>query len=268
MGSPDPILTSLKSFGLNVVRLPRERLGPLHLLRRDGDRMTVIGHVANLMQSTVATPTIRAAQAANIAGSRTRKLDLSLGLNLMGGWLAALGGQSAGLKLKYESAESVSFAFDDVKVDEVEPIEVDRYLAASIVAPTAVQARDDLEHSRLYLITRAAKSSTFTVEAETSSGHALELDVPAIQQVVGANVHVSSSNSSKSSVKYKGSKMLYFGFEAIQLFYNGSRYQGYAPLEAGAAGLLGPNDGTTQPQRVKFEFDAPFVGVDDPADLP
>jgi hypothetical protein len=60
-----------------------------------------------------------------------------------------------------------------------------------------------------------------------------------VQQAVGANVTVSSSDASNTVVSYEGKIPLVFGFQAIQLMFDGTTYQRFRVLPAGAGGMKG-----------------------------
>jgi hypothetical protein len=267
MGSPDPVLTVLKDFGLNVVRLPRENLGPFTVLVRDGSRMSITGSLEELMKSSIPLPVINADQtAAEISGTSTRELNVKVGVSLLGGWLQALGGGKIGLEAQFKNAATVKFTFEQVLLDTTSAIGIDKFLAKSTLDPDARQHMKLLESDRIYVIVRAAKSKKFSVEATRSDGQSVALDVPVLKQIAGGSVSVAASHSSSTAVTYEGQKSLYFGFEAIQLFYDGSVYRGYEPLDPGKAAVLSAADDIEFEQRVRrvrFSFDAPFVPVDD-----
>lgn len=264
MGSQDPYLSALKKLGLSVVRLPRANLGPLTVMVRDGSKLLVTGTVPELMKSAVPTPQIRRDQpAAGIAANKTRELDVSLGLNLLAGWLGAMGAGNLGIETQFKNAKTITFAFPDVQVDTTSGIELDKYLARSEPDPTAKQHVKLLESDRVYVIVLAAKSRRFSVEAKAASGQSVSLDVPAIQQLVGGEVKVSAAQSGATTVSYEGKAPLYFGFQALQLFYKRGQYQGFESAAEDSVAILGDNDAEQLKRRVWLDWNAPFTAVED-----
>ena len=58
MACNDPYLTSLRSFGYNVIRLPKGDVAPLQLLAKNGSALGRIGDLATviLARGSVALP--------------------------------------------------------------------------------------------------------------------------------------------------------------------------------------------------------------------
>ena len=86
---------------------------------------------------------------------------------------------------------------------------------------------------------------TLTVTASDEHGAAVGLDVPAIQQLVGAKVKVIPSSASNSTLTFSGPTPVTFGFIVSEIEYDGTRWslQGTAPngaLAFGTAGNAGP----------------------------
>ena len=71
--------------------------------------------------------------------------------------------------------------------------------------------------AELYNATTLARSDELAMNFW--HGTALEVDVPVVQQVVGANVTVSGGAETASRLTYEGKMPLVFGFQAWRLFY-------------------------------------------------
>ena len=80
------------------------------------------------------------------------------------------------------------------------------------------------------------------VAASDEHGNEIALDVPAIQQLVGASVKVKPSGSSTSAVTYAGPAPVTFGFIVDEIDFDGTRWslQGAAPSGGLAFGAGGP----------------------------
>lgn len=216
----DQSTTYLKELGYNVVRHPREGISPLTLIGRQGGTSAWLGSLEKLLSAgPVDVPPIeRDLAAAAINGQQSSKLKLGVGLNVLGTLVGAMGGGNIGAEASYTNARKLSFVFEGVSSDRVEPLEVDRYLTtATVNVDGPLVSEYVLGNGEVFLITETVKSSTFTVKYETHDGVDASVDVPVLQELVGGNVDVSASAESSGSVTYKGSKPLVFGFRCLEL---------------------------------------------------
>lgn len=238
MWCSDPFLDLLKSLGYSVVRLPKTNIRPLQVLMKQGKDLDRLGEIDTLFVQGAAAPlpgVTENKQAANISGKRTGGVNLGLGVSILGNIIAAMGGSKLGLDLQYKEAKTVAFELNDVLEDSIEMLKLDQYLADSDINPLSRYAAELLEADDLYVTTATIKSKKFSVEGERSNGLALAVDVPVIQQVVGANVKVSADAQATSKVTYEGNVPLVFGFQAVQLFYERGQYTAIKPLDPGGA---------------------------------
>lgn len=233
----DPYISLLKQQGYNVVRLPREDFVPLTLLAsEEGRDLSRMGLLAELLQADSLPQVKRDTPAAGIAGKRTADMNVSLGLNLLGSIIGAMGGGQIGLDTAFNHARSLAFEFPQVLADDVSIVELDKYLGRAQIDPDSRHLANLLELDDLYVVTGILKSKRFTV-AVTSAGSAdIELDVPAIKEVVGAKVGVSSESGAESKVSFEGQVPLVFGFQARRLIYEGGNYIKLEPVKPGSVG--------------------------------
>ncbi len=216
----DQSTTYLKGLGYNVVRHPREGILPLALIGRQGGTTAWLGDLAGMLTDRASVPPAieRDLTAASINGQRSSKLKLGVGLNVLGSLVGAMGGGNLGVETSYTNARKLSFVFEGVLSDRVQPLDVDRYLTgAAVNADGPLLSEYVLGNGDVFLITETVKSSTFTVKYETHDDVEAKVDVPALQELVGANIDVSASTESSGSVVYKGSKPLVFGFRCLEL---------------------------------------------------
>ncbi len=246
----DPLLMYLKSFGYNVVRLPRTDIHPLQVTARQGKDLNRLGELATLLVSGSNIPLPALSEnirAANISGQRSSDLSIGIGLSILGSIISVMGGSMLGLDAKYQGAKTAAFEFQNVLEDRVDIIQLDQFLADADVNPLSRHVADLLEADELYVITAVIKSKQFTVEAHQSNGAGLELNVPQIQQLVGGAVKVSGAAEVTSKITYESKQSLVFGFQAVRLFYDQGRYTAFEPLTAGGLGLRSlsevPDDG-------------------------
>ena len=236
----DPFLTYLKSFGYNVIRLPKADIKPLQVLARQGNDLNRLGELPTLLVagSNIPLPPVSEnTRAANVSGQRTSDLGIGVGLSILGSVLGAMGGSKLGLDTKYQNAKTAAFEFQDVYSDKVEVIKLDQYLADADVSPFSKHVAELLEADELYVTTETIKSSKFTVEAKKSDGMSLDVSVPEIQQIVGGSIRVSGSAAVTSKVTYESPMPLIFGFQAVRLFYDQGRYTAFEPVGAGKVAM-------------------------------
>lgn len=262
----DPLITYLKAFGYSTIRLPKADFRPLQLLSRTSKDFDRVGDVATVFVSgsnKPLPPISENTQAANISGQRSSDLSIGVGLSILGSILGAMGGSKLGLDVAYKEAKTAAFEFQDVLEDRIDVAKLDQFLADADIDPFSRHLAQLLEAEAVFVTTATIKSIKFTVEAKKSDGVALEVDVPAIQQIVGASVKVSGQGTVKSKVTYEGVVPLVFGFQAIQLFYDQGQYTRFEPLRAGDGAARGLGDKLPSDGSNYFKTDAAFVNVSD-----
>ena len=256
----DPFVNALKSFGYNIVRLPKADIQPLLLLSKDGENLDRLGPVTKLLTpgDTSSAPSItRDVNAANLNGQRTGSMKIGLGLSILGNIIGAMGG-NLGVEAKYEKAKSAVFEFQNVLQDQIDILELDQYLGDADINPASVFVNKLLDADKLFVVTATIKSSKFGFEAMTSTNSGLKLDVPVIQQIVGGNVSVGAESATTSKLTYEGKVPLVFGFQAVQLFFENGRYTALKP----ATGVMRAQQQAAEADGNKislFETDRTFV---------
>lgn len=246
----DPFVNSMKSFGYNIVRLPKADIRPLQLLYKNGDSLERLGAVTKLLISgdNIHVPQVSLdTPAANVSGSRTGEMKIGLGLSLLGTIIGAMGGSSLGLESEYRQAKSAVFEFQNVLEDKIEVVDLDQYLGDADINPASVYVAKLLEADKLYVTTSTIKSSKFIFEARDTNGTAIKVDVPAIQGVVSTNIKVGTESAVDSKLTYEGKIPLVFGFQAVQIYYDNGSYTAIRPVDSAAMKsvelLQIPNDG-------------------------
>ncbi len=229
----DPFVAHLKSYGYNVVRLPKADIAPLQVLERQGRSLGRLGDLADILVAGEAIPlpeVRRDVRAANISGQRTGSMNIGIGLNILGTIIGAIGGSSLGLEAAYEGARTSVFEFEDVYEDSVKITQLDQFLGDADVNPYSRHVANLLEADELYIINAAIKSTKFTVEARKKDGTALEVKIPVIQEIVGGEVKVSGEAETTTKATYEAPEPLIFGFQAVRLYYDQGIYTAYKPL--------------------------------------
>jgi hypothetical protein len=224
----DPALNYLGKQGYNVVRLPRAGIAPLDVLGRDRRTIERLGSLDRIWKSGQDAPGVSDPQpAANIDGRKTSKLNLSIGLKFLSDVLGAMGAELPELGFAYKRAKTLQFTITNVHAVSIPPFQLGEFLAEGDLDtrnPFVSRYFVD-EDTDAFVIFETLTSDAITVAAETSSGQEISLDVPAIQQTVGANVEVSVQSDSSRSVTYKGETPLTFGFKAFQVEFVDGRWE-------------------------------------------
>ncbi|MCA9665672.1 MAG: hypothetical protein KC503_08790 [Myxococcales bacterium] len=268
MGNKDPVLTMLADSGFSAVRLPRERLPVLTLAERSGSSLRRLGALGELfntgaepipeVEADIATP--------QLAGKQTRSLELSLGLSLLKGVLAALGGGTAGIEAKYSKAVALTFEFHDVRMDQISIIALDKFLATAEVNPHAQNTKRLLDADELYVLATVLKSNNLKVSAKDEGNVDVGVKVDEIKQLVGAKVGVKASSAGESALTFSGDPRLVFAFQAVQLRYEDGHYKALRQLDAGELAVAGSGDkqGLPSTKRVSyFAAGSPFAALRD-----
>jgi hypothetical protein len=214
----DKSVEHLKSLNLNTILQPQEDIVPLQLLGEYKGARGIIGTLDQLVEQPGGTlPQVTPSAAANINGRKSSRLPLSLGLNVLGNVLGAMGG-NIGVAASYASARNVEFTYDEVTRHRANTISIGDYLASAAIRwDHPILKKYLFGAGNLYVLTEVVTSRRIGVTAYRSDSTALKLDVPVIQAVVGGSVSVRSESESSSTVTYEGSRDLAFGFMAIEL---------------------------------------------------
>ena len=237
MGRSDPALTYLKEYGFSVVRLPRADIPPGLLLERDGRDLIDLGGLETVfVAGSTPRPEISLDEpSSQLSGHIRTTLSIGLGLSLLEQFLRAFGGSSAGLEAQYQQARSLTFEFDEVFTDAIEPAALEQFLSQADVDPRSVNARRLLDEDRVYVVTRTLKARRFLLEGQRDGKTGVQVNVPAIRDIVGGSVTVGTEGQSKSRLSFDGGQRLVFGLQAVRLMYEGGRFVAYKSLPPGSA---------------------------------
>ncbi len=214
----DPKLTYLNDLGFNVIKLPRSGISPLDVLGRDGESIERLGSLPQIWSSEEDLPETRPSQtAAQINGEKTKSMKLSVGLSILSNILKGMGAAVPQLKFAYRRARKVEFSFSNVRTSAVDPFEAGKFLTSGDLDtdnPFVSRYFED-EGTEAFIITEVLESDTITVTALDEKERGIEVDVPAIEGVVGANVSVGTGGASNTAISYQGAAFLAFGFKTF-----------------------------------------------------
>jgi hypothetical protein len=270
MGSSDPFLQTLKHLNYNVVRLPRVNIRPLQILEKRGNDLVIIGDVPDLfIPGDKPLPEVTPDQPSiDLSGSRSRELELSVGLTLLGGILGAMTGSNLKLNAGFKNAKSVVFEFDNVLATTLDKqINLMKFIAAARIDESAPPAARLAKNSQIFIITDTIKSRKFTVEAFKSGGVEADVDVPVIKSVASGTGKVTVKGESKAKVSFEGEAPLVFGFKAVRVEFENGKLKNFVDVESGSVGLrkVGGDDEpgaeTPEPELEMLSTPGPFANL-------
>lgn len=236
----DQSVKHLAKFGYNVIMHPREGVAPLMLIGERNGARDLIGTLDQIVTgATSLLPKIVAgADAASISGKKTDKLDLTLGIDILGAVIGALGGNKIGVTAGFNHVGTLEFTYAGVTSDGINVTAVGDYLASGTPRfdhPILTQYLED--PGNLYVITEVVHSNKLGVTAYAKNGVGVSVDVPVISNAVGGKVKVSSEAENAGKVNFEGDKRLAFGFKAFEIStvkVAGARQLRVAPIKLGA----------------------------------
>lgn len=245
MARPDPFLNMFSDIGFLPVRLPRADVNPLLLLEADGKDLNPLGDIETALQSGTARPEAKpdVTTAGAVQGSRTSRIKLGIGIDLLSSLISAMAGTSLNVNAAYKDAESVRFEFTDVLVNRVDVTQLDGFLSGANIRPEMRHVSDLLRNGKVCAITATVKSRKFLVTAQDEDGLDIAVSVPVIQNAVSGKVNVGTEGSSENKIAYEGAVPVVFGIQAIRLFFDDSgKYTAFKALKSGAASVRKPGE--------------------------
>ncbi len=216
----DKSVSYLNEWGFNVVRLPRENIDPLLILCKSNGSLEILGEISDFVIEDQPKPPeiVRDKAVSEIAGIRTDKFELGVGLKFLEKFLSLIGAAGIGLEASFKKADSIQFVYQNVLTDYVLPTKIGKYLSS--VTPNVNSSLMDSidEEGEAYVITDTLKSNTFGVVAYDKNGVELALDISALKELLSATPKVEISIDDKNVLSFKGDKFLRFAFKAIAVW--------------------------------------------------
>jgi hypothetical protein len=240
MSRPDQSITFLRSYGFSVFRFPRASAQPLELMHRDGKDLTRLGTVPDLVVAgEIPAPDVRrdASPGIDIEGKETSKVNVAIGLSILGSFISALGGGKLGLDVAFNKARTVTFQYTAVSEDVVDVLAVEKFVKAGKISPhIPAGTLEKLLDDEVYVVTSVLKTKKIVVTAQGENGATVKVDVPIIKQAVGGSVSVDTASGMESKIAFEGAVPVAFAFQAVQLVFDDSgQFLTTQQLEAGDA---------------------------------
>ena len=213
-------------------------------MHREGKDLTRLGMVPDLVTAgEVASPRVRRDKSPgiDIEGKETSKVNVAIGLSILGSFIGALGGGKLGLEVGFNKARTVTFEYAGVMEDAVDVLALEKFVKAGAHQP-AHSVRDAGEAARRRGVRRhlGAEDEEDRGEGPGRGWRAVKVDVPVIQQAVGGNLKVDGAGTQESRVAFEGAVPVAFAFQAVQLVFDDSgEFLTTQQLRAGRRGGAG-----------------------------
>jgi hypothetical protein len=223
--SKDPLLrVILDKYRLNLLSLPRENaaIGDLYFVDGNTQQASTPGSISNFLVPVFEIPQITNELMADVAGMTSRNVSEKIGLDLLEGFLNALGMTGAGIGTKvrgsYEATntQTICFQFTNATRDYVDPI-----LFGNKLDGFRINERNPLYSARrrYYVVTGVARCSSISIKAQGDNKKDANGYVKPIQAITGSG-GISVENSGQGQLTFKGEKSLAFGVELYELKYD------------------------------------------------
>lgn len=164
----------------------------------------------------------------------------------------------------FTRASTVTFRYSGVLEDSIDVLALEQFISAGKTDPHIPPGTiDKLIDGEMYVTTSILKTSQLVVSAQGDAGQSVQLDVPVIQQAVGANLKIDASGSLTTGLTFQGTFPVAFALQAVQLQFDESgRFLTTQQLPAGdaaARALRGPASADGGRRTVFLDVPGPFV---------
>jgi hypothetical protein len=257
----DNITNHVKKFNYNTIYPPRTDASPLEVLSRQNGTLVRWGHLIDVINSPMPLPEIHENNnPLDIEGVISSNHDSTVGIAILGKLISAVGG-NLGIKAAYKNAKRLTFQYRDVTSYYVMPVELDRYISNGAPDVELDTTSEMLKKDKLFIFTAVLKAKKIIVEANKDDGGSLEVDIPAIKEIVGGNIAVSAENAENTKISYQGKIPAGFGFQAILMDFD----DGKIILKPSSSGKMvaAVHDKAIEPDK-KYEimvFDEPYISL-------
>ncbi len=218
----DPVMKLLRqNFNATPLKTPDNSVQPLSVIgwtKKKADRKGALQEL--LLGDEKINVNIFSSDMQQFSSSKTKKLNLNIGIKLVSSFLEGFGIQTAPLTAAFEGARQVSISFESVKRYYIDKNELGKVLS---------QHQLDLNNLNLYsfknedatkfmLVNSVITSPKFTVNVEKSNDTNFEIDLKMIDGILDAGEgKVKINSEQKNKVSFAGDSPLTFAFTSCEL---------------------------------------------------
>jgi hypothetical protein len=210
----------LDRYNLNLLSIPREDAAIGDLYPYDGRRVGQPGNVRDFLEPplSISQKSVVSGRMADVSGTLSDSVSIDVGLNILEGFLSAMGAGSVvgdvGAEYKTKGTASMRFRFVNAVRDKVDPISLGTRLMNHRVREGHPLVAKDYQY---FLVTAVVRSPSISIVAEGKKQTKLDLDAKALEGIVGVCGGVSLKKSNTGELTYKGKMRLAFGVEVYEL---------------------------------------------------
>lgn len=206
-------------FRANILRIPEARIQPLRVVAAFPHSTHFWGYLTELLSGNFdGEPAVQQSSMADIAGKRSKNINLELGLQILEGFLGGFGLPSAVIASQFSGAKTVSFSFQEVMRYYISPAKLGKLLQGH--ALDSSNGSNDIffrKEAILLVIDSVITSMDFSIKVGEATTGSFKLDVPTIQDIVGkANTAIQVESSTGLDITFKGDKPLSFAFTCLR----------------------------------------------------
>ncbi len=226
----DELVQVFREYGYCLVRLPRTGVQPLQLLARNRDgSYALMGAVGRLFQAhpDYPEPSLPPEKPApsQILGRESTKLKRSIGLELLGNFTEALGLGDASADIENERVDKISFELHQVKVQEIDFFDLDRFLNRAELDSAAKDSVQKVKNGDLYIISAILKAKAFSIKTYDENEKAIKAIVQDNHEIIGIKGEIGTNQENEHNITYTGEQELIFAFKAAQIKYENSTFR-------------------------------------------
>ena len=186
---------------------------------------------------------------ADTALQRTQKVEMGLGVNIMGALLQGFKIDTAPVTAALSGAREISFSFTNIERVSVDVNELGAALSGKHLDLNNASAKiflGDDDPSEMLLVTDVLSSNMMAVNTESTNGQDFKIDLAALESVIAsADLKVKVEKHQNNSIVFQGEEALTFAFTCIRVYVDpqtgaltlGESVEVRAAREAKAGGL-------------------------------
>lgn len=159
---------------------------------------------------------------ADTALQRTQKVDMGMGVQIMGALLQGFKIDTAPVTAALSGAREISFSFTNIERVSVDVNELGAVLSGKHLDLENASAKIFLGSdgpSEMLLVTDVLSSNMMAVNTESTSGQDFKINLEALQAAIAsANLDVKVKKHQESSIVFQGETPLTFAFSCIRVY--------------------------------------------------
>jgi hypothetical protein len=250
--NPDPLVRLfLDKYRMNLLSVPREKANVGDVYVESGGQMSAPGNVANLFTGKFKLPAVtKNERLAALAAERSAEIEVSVGLKLLQGFLAALGAAASigdvGASYQRANARTVRFRISDATREAVD---------STAFGKSLIDQELDEKHpfvapkNRYFVTTAVIRAKQIALFAQDDMKQAVDvgLDAAALK-LLETKAGVKLTRHTQGEATWEGPRALALAVELVELVWNEKKGKFFAKFPEGVG-------------QVRADGEAPAVGT-------